>query len=386
MALTKTEINRLRPGGRRFIWDTDLRGFGVRITEGAVSYVVDFRVGGKRRRVSLGGVGIMSLEQARHAAAGILLAARTGTDRTARDQTGSVTFGAVWHRLQTEVDEKTLAPATIASYRERIKPILAALGKRDITAISVADVKSLVYGLNGDRNRSYAVALIKKVFNYGKELRLLADSYRNPAIDVPTKRGPKRNRALTLEVLQKFGAALAEMEAEGKVSPWLANLFRLALLCGLRPGEARTIEWADVDFPNRRMTVQGKTGRRPIWLADEALEVLKATPRVEGCKFVFPGRRFGRPIVALHKALRSVQARAGIEPFAPYSLRHTAATGALTRGVDLAAVQALLGHANVATTAGYLHSDEARRKTAAEQAAAFGGTVVPLKRGGRPVV
>jgi integrase len=134
------------------------------------------------------------------------------------------------------------------------------------------------------------------------------------------------------------------------------------------------------------MTVRGKTGRRQIWLADEALQVLKATPRVEGCEYVFPGRRFGQPIVELHKALRSVQARAGIKAFAPYAFRHSSATGALTRGVDLAAVQALLGHANVATTAGYLHSDEARRKAAAEQAAAFGSVVVPLKRGGRPVV
>jgi integrase len=329
--LTKTNINRLRPGERRFIWDTELKGFGVRVTEGAVSYVVDFRVDGKRRRVSLGGVGLMSLEQARRAAAGVLLAARSGTDATVRDQRGPTAFGEVRRRLQVEVDEKVLAPATIASYRERIKPVLAALGKRDITAISVADVKSVVYGLNGDRNRSYAVALVKKVFNFGKELRLLLDSFRNPAIDVPTKRGPKRNQALDLDTLRKFGIALAEMEAEGKVSPWLANLFRLALLCGLRPGEARTIEWVDVDLAGRRMTVNGKTGRRPIWLADEALEVLKATPRVEACKYVFLGRRFGQPIVALHKALLSVQARAGIEPFAPYAFRHSAATGALTR-------------------------------------------------------
>jgi integrase len=383
--LTKTEINRLRPGERRFIWDTELRGFGVRVTEGAVSYVVDFRVDGKRRRVSLGGVGLMSLEQARRAAAAVILAARSGTDATVRDQKASATFGEVWRRLQVEVDEKILAPATLASYRERMRPVLAALGKRDIASITVAELKSLVNGMNGDRNRSYAVALIRKTFNFAKELRILSDGFRNPASDVPTKRGPKRNQALDLETLRKFGIALADMETEGSVSPWLANLFRLALICGLRPGEVRTIEWPDVDLVGRRMTVNGKTGRRQIWLADEALEVLKATPKVQGCKYVFPGRRFGQPIVALHKALRSVQARAGVKSFAPYALRHTAATGALTRGVDLAAVQALLGHASPSTTAGYLHSDEARRKAAAEQAAAFGSVVVPLKRGGRPV-
>ena len=263
-----------------------------------------------------------------------------------------------------------------------MRPVLAKLGKRSIQDVTVADIKSFVYSLNGDRNRSYALALIKKTINYAKELRILPD----PASDVQTKRAPKRNQALGPETLQRFGAALAEMEAEGKVSPWLANLFRLALICGLRPGEVRTISWENVDFAKREMIVVGKTGPRQIWLAEEAIAILRATPRVEGCAFVFAGRRFGEPIKALHKGLRSVQARAGIEPFAPYAFRHTAATGTLTRGVDLAAVQALLGHANISTTAIYLHSDEARRRGAAEQAAAVGSVVVPLSRGGRRVV
>jgi integrase len=384
--LTKAEINRLRPGERRFIWDTELRGFGVRVTEGAVSYVVDFRVDGKRRRVSLGGVGLMSLDQARRAAAAVLLAARSGTDSTVRDQKGHATFGEVWRRLQVEVDEKTLAPATIASYRERIRPILAILGKREISGITLAEIKAAVYGLTGDRNREYAVALIKKTFNHGKALRILPDTYRNPASDVPTKRAPKRNRALSLEVLQKFGAALSALEAEGRVTPWVANLFRLALLCGLRPGEARTVVWENVDFSKREMTVVGKTGSRQVWLADEAIEVLKATPRVDGCKYVFTGRKFGQPIRSVNRTLRSVQDRAGTERFPPYAFRHTAATGALARGADLAAVQALLGHSSISTTQGYLHTDHARRKSAAEQSASYGSVVVPLKRGERRIV
>jgi integrase len=386
MRLTKTEIARLRPGPRRFVWDSDLKGFGVRVTEGAVSYVVDFTISGRRRRVSLGGVGLMVLEKARSTAAGILLSARTGVDATAVNSAGRATFKEIWNRLRTEVDEKTLAPATLASYSERIKPVLAKLGDRAVEDVSVADVKSVVYSLNGDRNRSYAVALIKKTFSYAKQLRVLPDSYRNPATDVATKRSAKRNQALSAETLQRFGAALGQMETEGKVSPWLANLFRLALICGLRPGEVRTIVWGNVKFSKREMNVVGKTGQRQIWLSDEALTILRSTPRVEGCAFVFPGRRFGEPIVAIHKALHAVQKRAGVESFAPYAFRHTAATGALTRGVDLVAVQALLGHANVATTALYLHSDEARRRSAAEQAGAVGRAVVPLTRGGRRVV
>jgi len=76
--------------------------------------------------------------------------------------------------------------------------------------------------------------------------------------------------------------------------------------------------------------------------------------------------------VAVYKVLAAVQKRVGVEAFRPYDLRHSAATGALAADADVRAVQALLGHADLATTAGYLHSSDKRRRGAAELAAGFG--------------
>lgn len=385
MHLTKSEINKLKPGPRRFLWDDELRGFCVRINKSVVSYMVDFTVDGKRRRVSLGSVHLQPLEMAREKASAILLAARAGMDATVMNRGDRSTFRAIWERL-AEIDANKLAEATRESYAERMKPILDRFGTTSVADISTADVEAFVYSLNGDRNRSYAVTLIKKVINFAKRARILPDSHRNPASDVKTKKPVKRNKALGHETLQAFAVALADMEGEGKISPWLANLFRLALICGLRPGEVRTLKWSEVEVAEREMTVTGKAGKRQIFLTDEALAVLAATPRVQGCDYVFVGRRYGRPLAAVHKMLGVVQNRAGVKRFPPYAFRHTAATGALARGVDPAAVQALLGHASIATTSLYLHADEARRKAAAEQAAAVGAVVVPMKRGGGRVV
>jgi integrase len=153
-------------------------------------------------------------------------------------------------------------------------------------------------------------------------------------------------------------------------------LLRLSLVCGLRPGEVRTLEWSRVNLPRRKMTVVGKTGTRDVDLTDAAAAILESTPRVQGCEYVFSGRRFGKPIVATYKVLGAVQKRAGVEHFRPYDLRHPAATGALAAGADVRAVQALLGHADLATTATYLHSSEKRRRGAAELAAGFGRGVL----------
>lgn len=382
MKLTSREVTRLSPGKPRIIWDDDLGGFGVRITAGALAYIVDFTVSGKRRRVSLGGVNLQSIDKARKRAASILLAARTGVDATVTDKGERATFKEIWTRLKEE-DAKKCAPATILSYDQRIKPILAKLGSKPIRDISVADVESIVYSLNGDRNRSYAVALISKTINFAKKARVLPDNVRNPAKDVKTKKPKKQNLALGLETLQAFGAALVAMESEGKVSPWLANLFRLSLICGLRPGEVRTLLWERIDLKDRKMQVVGKAGTREIYLSDEAILVLNATPRVEGCAYVFAGRRFGQPLKALGKMLNAVQARAGIGRFPPYAFRHTAATDTLKRGGDLSAVQALLGHSDIRTTSGYLHADDARRRSAAEQAGVAGRVVLPFGGRGR---
>jgi site-specific recombinase XerD len=48
----------------------------------------------------------------------------------------------------------------------------------------------------------------------------------------------------------------------------------------------------------------------------------------------------------------------------------------LRLGADVRAVQALLGHADLATTAGYLHSSDKRRRGAPELAAGFGRGVL----------
>ena len=375
--VTQKTIDALAPGVRRIVWDDQVKGLGVRVTEGSLSWILDFRVDDRRRRVVLGPVARMTLKAARDRADEVRLGAKQGEDLTVNPRKGEPTFGEVWRDMIDEVDKPKLSPATIRDYEDRAdRLILPRIGSKRIGDVTSADVDKAVSAATGARNRAYIATLIKKTINHAKRARLLPDNHRNPAADIAIKKAPKRARALEIEDVEKFGAALAAMEAEKSLSPWLANLLRLSLLCGLRPGEVRTLEWARVNLPKRKMTVIGKTGEREIYLTDAAAAVLEATPRVQGCEFVFAGRRYGQPIAGVYKVLQAIQKRAGVERFRPYDLRHSAATGALAAGADVRAVQALLGHADLATTAGYLHDTAKRRRSAAELAAGFGRGVL----------
>jgi integrase len=299
-------------------------------------------------------------------------------DLTLNARQGMPTVQEVWDEM-IALDRLQRSPATIKDYEDRAtRLILPALGNKLICDVTPADVEKVVASAPGERNKAYIVALIKKTFNFARDKKhYLPETHRNPANETKVKAKAERSaRALETEDIAKFGVALAEMEGSGEVSPWLANLFRLSLICGLRPGEVRTLTWAKVNLPRRKLLVVGKTGEREIYLTDAALQVLEATPRVQGCEYVFAGRRYGQPIAAVHKMLGKVQQRAGVERFRPYDLRHSAATGALASGADVAAVQALLGHTDLKTTQGYLHASQARRKAAAERAAAFGRGVL----------
>ena len=253
--------------------------------------MVDFRVNGKRRRrSSLDPTSQIGLASARERAQEILVGARRGEDLTINPRKGEPTFAEVWRTMIDEVDKPKLSPETIADYEDRAgRLILPRLGAKRIGDVTAADVDKAVSAATGNRNRAYVATLIKKTVNHAKRARLLPDSHRTRRPMSQSSGRRKGGRRSKPGTSRGFGEALAAMEGEGKVSPWLANLLRLSLVCGLRPGEVRTLEWSRVNLPRRKMTVNGKTGAREVDLTDAAATILEWTPRVQGCEFVFRG-------------------------------------------------------------------------------------------------
>jgi integrase/recombinase XerD len=136
--------------------------------------------------------------------------------------------------------------------------------------------------------------------------------------------------------------------------------------CGLRIGEAATLEISAVDSANLLLRVIGKGNKqRLVPLPSPILDDLRSLWRSHRHpRWLFPNRDGLNPVSqhVLGRAFRAGTRAAGItQPVTAHSLRHSYATRLLEHGVDTRVVQILLGHANIATTTIYTHLTEPTR-------------------------
>ena len=172
----------------------------------------------------------------------------------------------------------------------------------------------------------------------------------------------------------RIPSAISEDDAQKLIaaadSPFERAMLLLMLTAGLRRSEVSSIRLEDADLENQALLVRGKGAKqRMVPLMPQTAEAIRnylaARPDVDQPNlFLSPqGRRLANDF--LNRTLRRILARAGLaKRITPHMLRHTFATHLVRNGVDVRTVQELLGHADLETTANYLHSD-----TRAKQAA-----------------
>lgn len=394
--LTKRAVDAAEPPatGDREIWDTEVKGFCLRVTaKGAKSYALKYRFGGAQRWLTIGKHGSpWTVETAREAARNALKRASDGDDpATAKKEVREALTVA-------RLIEAYLAdgPATKPAKREstwqidgsnlnrHVRPLLgkrlahtvtagdAARAVRDIAAgKTAATVKTGARGLarvtggegTARRTRTTAAAM----WAWGLEHGLIRGA--NPFSGVRLAAPPVKERFLSREEAGRFLDALTAREASGDLSPTFADALRLLLLTGARKTEVMGLRWSEIDFgravvtlPPERTKAGGKTGARRVHLSPPALAVLsrraearEALSEAERSPFVFPAARGEGHAVGLRKAFVGACSAAGLEGVRVHDLRHTYASFAVADGASLFLIGKALGHASPRTTERYAH-------------------------------
>jgi len=399
MRLNKTTVERIRPPEKGFTldWDDAVSGFGVRTTaNGVKSYVVQARVSGQSRRVTLGRHGVLTADQARaraktelgHMSQGIDPAAtkKAAVKAVARDKALSVTLDQAWleYRASRRSDGKQRKQSTLDDIEGHLKRNFGDWRKRPITEITPDGVtqRHAAIAKRGPYQADQAMRYLRALLNFARDNHTAPDGTPilpfNP-VDALRKRKAwhAAERRENLIERKHLGAVIAGLEKiahapdELPVTTASADLVLFLLFTGLRLTEGAALTWADVDDDNSAIILPDPKNRREttLPLSDEAAAVLARRDR--GCAQVFPGRSS-----EYLKDTRGVRNRIAAETgavFTNHDLRRTFATIAAELDINSYTLKALLNHAvsNADVTGGYVRPGFERKRDAANQVGAF---------------
>jgi integrase len=401
--LTKRTIDAIRPKatGDVFAWDGELPGFGVRVKpSGAVSFVIQYRNrNGRSRRYTFARFGVLTPEEARQQARGLLADVSWGDDpaeKRAADR-GAMTVAELAREYLDKAERgliftrrgKRKKASTVYTDRGRIeRHIVPLLGNRTVKDVTPADVRGFVRDVisgktaanikTGKRGRAIVeggegaatrtAGLLGAIFTYA-----VGEGYRpdNPVTGVERPAGKRRRIHLGPEQFKALGEALTD--AEGK-QPWQAvEATRLIALTGSRLSEIANLRRAECDVTGACLRLgETKTGESLRPIGKPALAVVKSALARSKEPYVFPALRAAQgPYRGLPKAWgRIIAERPALAGLTPHGLRHAFSSVADDLGFTEATIAGLIGHGGSgSSTAGYIKKADASLLMAADKVA-----------------
>jgi integrase len=323
-----------------------VRGLGVRITRaGARSWVLNFHIAGRERRLTIGSTLIWPVKLAREEGKRLRRLVDQGIDPLQQRQAerAAIDIGEL-------LDEYLAAAKAKRSFRPERATVEKILrprwGARKVGSITLDDVERLhqeISRRNGPIRANRVVACASAVFRLAIKRRYIPD---NPCRGVERNAETKRARYLSLEELARLVAVL-----EAWPDPVPAAAIRLLLLTGCRRGELLRATWSEFDLAAGlwiKPVAHCKNKREHrVPLSPEAVAVIDTLPRYNSHNLLFPNG-MKRPWSEI-RAWPAIRAAAGIEDVHIHDLRHSAASMMVSAGNSLELIGGVLGHSQAST-------------------------------------
>lgn len=353
-------------------WHREGQGFAVRcLSNGTRTFYYVYEIQGKRRYITLGQVGEISLARARKEAKALRARVKTGEDpqferqelaklsALERSQTdGTLTFAEL-----TEAYIRDWCQRNKKSWKEDQRILNAyfspTLANVRITEIVKGDISKLLAkirerGKTTQENR--ALACVRAMFNWAVSQDYLET---NPCIGLKANKEKSRDRVLSDDEIRTLWLGLENPSFHVAI----ASVLKLQLLLGLRVGEACSLHWSDINgdwltIPPDR-TKNGREHR--ILLTRDSRKIIDSAPTHSIEKYIFSARGDGKPINpdSVQKALSRVFYRREINltPFRTHDLRRTFGTRLAKLGTKREVIDRALNHVDSSVHAVYNRHD-----------------------------
>ncbi len=345
--------------GYALVWDSELKGFGVRVTDkGIKSFILQRRINGKDCRMTLGRYGAVTVEQARKDAkvkAGLIASGGDPVAEKRRKKAAQVTLRQALDDYF--VSRKTLAPKTVHDMEATLEwgcPIWLTLPAARITR-NMVERRHRELGEKGHGAANKWGRYLRALLNFTASK--YTDAEGQPILtDNPVKvlsatrawyRIERRQSVIQPHQIAAWWDAVTRLR-----NTTHRDYFLTLLLTGLRKEEARTLQWADVDFQARTLTVHGTKNHssHTLPMGPYLASLLSARERLGPLVFTSTHGQIGN----LRYSLEGIAKASGIK-FMIHDLRRTFATLAESLDIPSYALKRLMNHKTQGdVTGGYL--------------------------------
>jgi integrase len=361
--------------GQVIFRDDRMPGFGLRVTPGSKTYVVEARVHGVARRITLGKVGILTPATARKKAQRLQAMMAAGKDpmlEKTRKKIAGVTLQEV---LEHYLSVRNLRPNTVQAYRYMIPRCMADWLDLPVVSITREMVeqrhielrKPTRQGTSGESQANTVMRILGTLLNFaasnyeldGKPIILM-----NPIKRLSQNRrwyqDRRRQTIIPDHKLPAWYEAVMSLRHHT-----IRDYLLLLLFTGLRRNEGATLRWDDIDFESKVLVVRSEVAKNRsehrLPLSDFLEELLRRrySERLHP-DFVFPGRGNKHHIVDSDHVINGVAEKAGCR-FMLHDLRRTFLTVAERLALSYVVLKKLANHSGRNdTTFGYVVVDVER--------------------------
>ena len=355
--------------GQSFVWDSELKGFGLRITPTRKTYIVQSRVARKTVRVTLGLHGALTPEQARAEAKIRLGEMARGINQNQAERNAKLKGVTLAEAYETYIQSRSLSMSTLTDYAKAMRLGFPDWQNKPIQSIK-RDLIEARFNKLSERSQAQANQMfrfLRALLNFAKEKYTSDDGEplipSNPCdrLTVLKKwhRIDRRTRFIESHQLKPWFDALLYTEGNDSERHTVKDFCAFVLLVGCREQEGAKLKWENVDLKAGTVTFTHTKNHRthilPIgkWLKSILIERKKIA---SSSPYVFPAaNKFGH--LKYHgKSIASIVKKSGVE-FTLHDLRRTFASivnHQLAKSFSLYTIKRLLNHSDGDVTAGYI--------------------------------
>lgn len=339
--------------GQKFVFDDDLPGFGIRLSQATKTFFVQGFVNSKKIRITIGKVPVFNLARARQRAKDHLHEMALGNDPRSekkRIEAESTTLGEV---VESYIMDRRLKKNTIHDIHKHLKGVFSSWKDRPFVSINRDMVLSRFreFSERSHAQANQAFRILRALLNYAQATYRPGD--RPLIIENPVKvlsdakmwhYIPPREKNVPLNEIGNFWHKLQKARhdpAQTISGRSVVDAVCFCLLTGARREEVASLKWEHINFESETWRIDDPKNNRPVTLplSQQTIDILSARPREN--EFVF----FSDKSATGHIGAGAIRNKAyALQKIAAHDLRRTFQAIGGACNIELFKIKLLMNH------------------------------------------